>query len=282
MCRGSVVIACAATLALVCSPIRAVSSPCKARLGKESPDLCAPDRVICVASSVTNSLIHNPFRMVVQVNSADNIYVAWEIKDSTGRVLESDSTYGYANGPIQDFLIHGAWHIQAFIFTPAQSEQGTVTLTPSRYTIQTGGVDLPGITIPIRLTTAKSAVVILEPQNPDDLKGAASDWVQAETHAAFNPKLKLETRRIEIMRFDSAEIIGATAEAVLRAWPGQGPFHVSRWRQSGSTAHVALVADGWAGVTYYGTEVSYLIEKSLLSLPGVKQVIFDRQSLPSF
>jgi hypothetical protein len=39
---------------------------------------------------------------------------------------------------------------------------------------------------------------------------------------------------------------------------------------------VTLVADGWAGVTYYATEVNYLIEKSVLNLPGVKKLVFDR------
>ena len=31
-----------------------------------------------------------------------------------------------------------------------------------------------------------------------------------------------------------------------------------------------------AGVTYYATEVNYLIEKSVLNLPGVKKLVFDR------
>jgi hypothetical protein len=240
--------------------------------------LCAPGRVICVSRSVNNSLIRNPFRIAVQVNSADDIYVAWEIRDNTGLVLESDSTYHYANGPIQDFLIGGAWHIQAFIFTPAKSDQGTLTLTPSRYTIQAGGVDLPGITVPVRLITAKSTVTILMPDNPDELKGAAREWVEGETHplAKFDPKLSFSTRQIEIMQIDQAAIIGATAEAVLRSWPGQGPWHVTHWRQSGSTAHVTLVADGWAGVTYYAAQVSCLIEKSVLNLRGVKKLVFDR------
>jgi hypothetical protein len=49
------------------------------------------------------------------------------------------------------------------------------------------------------------------------------------------------------------------------------------WQQSGSIAHVTLVGDNWAGVTYYATEVSYLIQESVLHLPGVTKLIFDKQ-----
>ena len=276
MRKRSLVMACVTTLAFACSPVYAQSSASNAPSAKDAMSLCAPDRLICVSRSVTNSLIRNPFRIAVQVNSVDDIYVAWEIRDSTGRVLESDSTYHYTNGPIQDFLIDGAWHIQAFIFTPARSEQGTLALTPSRYAIQTGGVDLPGIKIPIRLTTGTSRVAILLPEHPDELQNAANDWVQDDAHMKFDPKLKLRGREIEIMRFDQSAILGATVEAVLRLWPGQGPWHVTRWRQNGSTAHVAIVADAWAGVSYYGAGAGYLIEKSVLRLPGIRKLVFDR------
>ena len=166
-------------------------------------------------------------------------------------------------------------HVQAFIFTPAKSERGTLTLTPSRYTTEAGGVNLPGVTIPVRLTTAKSTVTILEPDNPDELKHAASDWVESGIDSEFDPKLKLDVHEIEIMRFDRTAIIGATVEAVLRSWPGQGPWHVAYWRQNDSTAHVTLAADNWAGVTYYATEVEYLIKESVLHLPGITKLILD-------
>ena len=116
---------------------------------------------------------------------------------------------------------------------------------------------------------------MLLPNDPDDLKEAASDWVQGEKHPKFSPKLNLVTRQIEIMTFDQTAVIGATVEAVLRAWPGQGVRHVTHWSQNGSVAHVTTVADGWAGVTYYATEVDYLIEKSVLNLPGIEKVVFD-------
>jgi hypothetical protein len=270
------ILGCAVVSILLCPSIDAQSSANSEKpAATGSKRLCSKGKIICVSKSVTNSLVNNPFRIGVQVNSADDIEVAWEIRDSTGQVLESSSTGDYVNQPTRDFALGRTLHAQAFIFTPAKSSRGTLTLTPSRYTIQTGGVDLSGITIPVRLTTAKSTVTTLEPENPDELKGAVSDWVQGEEHPEFNPKLKLVARQIEVMRFNRTAIIGATAEAVLRSFPGQGPWHVTHWQQSRSTAHVTLVGDGWAGVTYYATEVSYLIKESVLNLPGIKKLVFD-------
>jgi hypothetical protein len=269
MRRRLLILGCAIISALACSPSMDAQSPSETPAAKGPEKLCAPGKLICVSKSATNSQVSNPFRIDVEVNSADDIQVAWEIRDSTGQVLESSSTGDYVNQPTENFSVGRTLHVQAFIFTPAKSERGTVTLTPS-------GGDLPGITIPVHLTTAKSTVTILMPDKPDELADSASDWVQGEKHPKFDPKLNLRTRQIEIMQFDQAAIIGATVEAVLRSWPGQGPWHATHWRQGGSTAHVTLVADGWAGVTYYATEVNYLIEKSVLNLPGVKKLVFDR------
>lgn len=270
------ILGCAVVWALACLSIDAEPSTISdTRADSISKDLCSKGKIICVSESVTNSLVNSPFRIDVQVNSADDIEVAWEIRDSTGQVLESSSTGDYVDQPTQNFSLGRVLHIQAFIFTPAKAGRGTLTLTPSRYTIQTGGVNLPGITVPVRLATATSTITILEPKNPDDLKDAASEWVQGEKHPEFDPKLKLVARRIEVMQFAPAAIIGATAEAVLRSWPGQGAWHVVGWRQSGSTAHLTLVGSGWAGVTYYETEISYLIKQSVLNLPGIKKIVFD-------
>jgi hypothetical protein len=236
---------------------------------------CAEGRIICIPKSETNSLIGNPFRVDVQVNSDLDIFIAWEIRDSTGQVLESSSTYDYNVGPTQDFTLGRVFHIVAFIFTPSKSSRGTLTLTPSRYTIQTGGVNLPGLTIPVRLSTAKSTVTTLEPANPAELTNAVIDRMDRSEGGDFNPRLKLVERKTEIMQLDQTAIIAATVEAVLRLSPGQSPWHITHWRRSGSTAHVTLVGGGWAGSSYYGAEVGYLMRKSALHLPGIKDLVFD-------
>ncbi len=240
-----------------------------------SNGLCSKDRIICVSDSVANSLIGNPLRVDVQVNSTDDIDVAWELRDNSGQVLESSSTFDYADQPTENFTPGRTLQIVAFIFSTAKTEHGTLTLIPSRYTVQTGAVSLTRITIPVHLTTAKSTLTIMEPTSSDDLKSAVIEWVEGDHHGEFNPKLKLIPRLIEIMQFEKSATIGATAEAVLRSSPGQDRWHVIHWQAVDSTAHVTLVGSGWAGVSYYLTSVSYLIEKSVLNVPGIQKLVFD-------
>lgn len=249
----------------------------KAGSTPEAKKLCTQGRVICVSDSVGNSLISNPFRIDVQVNSPDEIFIAWEIRDGTGRMLEANSTYDYTvTEPGRDASIGRMVRVTVFIFATAGAADGTLKLTPSRYTAQTGEVDLDSLTIPIRLNMVTSTVTILEPANPEVFKGAAAEWVEGETHPEFKPTVKLVPRQITILHFDQKDLIGATAEAVLRSWAGQGGWHVTDWQKDGSTAHVTLEGGGWAGVTYYATEVTFLIKQCLLNLPGIKNIVFDR------
>ena len=95
--------------------------------------LCNEGRIICVSKSLTNSLIANPFRIDVDVSSADEIEVAWEIRDGTGQVLESASTYELVDVPTRHLLPRSTLHIQGFIFTPAKSQYGTLILSPSPF-----------------------------------------------------------------------------------------------------------------------------------------------------
>ena len=276
--RCLLILGCAIPSVLPCLSLQA-ESPAKSKTPADSAtyNLCSEARIICVSKSVVNSLVNNPFRIDVQANSADDIQILWEIRDNTGQLLESSSTYDYTDQPTEDFTPGRTLHIQAFIFRPAKSTRGTLTLTPSRYTIRDGGVNLQRITIPVRLTTAKSTVTVLMPEKPEELKSTVNDWMDGADHKKFDPRVKLVPQQVEIMQFDRAAIIGATVEAVLRSWPGQGQWHVAHWQQSGTTAHVKLITDGWTGVTYYATAVCYLIWKSVVHLPGIKDVVFDRE-----
>jgi len=237
--------------------------------------ICSEGRIICVSQSVAHSLVSNPLRIEVHVNSPAEIEVDWEIDDSTGQVLESSSTYEYPDMPTGDSSPTKTLHIQDFIFTPAKSESGTLTLRPTRYGAATGKADLPGLDIPVRLTTARTSVTTLEPFDPQALGTAVVEWMDSHDPPEFDPKLKLVLRHDTIMRIDRDAIIGATAEAVLRSGTFQCPWHVTDWHQEGRTAHVRIAGDGWAGMSYSLTEVDYLIRKSVLNLPGIKKFVFD-------
>jgi len=103
-----------------------------------------------------HSLISNPFRLDAHVNSPDDIEVKWEIRDGAGQVLESSPTYDYMDLAVRSSAPSKVWHIQDFILKPAESEHATLILTPNRYTVREGWVDLPGFEIPVRLTTKKA------------------------------------------------------------------------------------------------------------------------------
>lgn len=237
--------------------------------------LCNEGRIICVSRSVAHSLISNPFGLEVRVNSPDDIELDWKIEDSTGQVLESSSTYDEIDVPTRHSSPKTTLHIQGFVLKPAKSQSGTLILSPSRFSVSIGKTDLPAVGIPVQLTTAKTLVTWSEPEDPEALKRAVVEWVDSEDHQEFRPKLKLLQRQLAIMRVESDAIIGATAESVLRNSDGQGPWHVIFWHQDGSTAHVIIQGGAWAGVTYYTKKVSYLIEESVLNLPGIKTFIFD-------
>jgi hypothetical protein len=257
-----------------------MGKPSTLRMGSAHPSstdlLCNEGKIICVSRSVAHSLVSNPFGLEVLVNSPDDIELDWEIEDSTGQVLESSSTYDDIDLPTRHSSPKNTLHIHGFLFEPAKSQTGTLTLSPSRFSISTGKVDLPAFKIPVQLTTAKTLVTWLEPEDPEALQRAVVEWVESEDHPEFRPKLKLLPRQVAIMRVESDAITGAIAEAVLRHIGGQDPWHVTYWHQDGSTAHVTIQGSGWAGVTYYLTEVSYLIKESVLNLPGIKTFIFDQ------
>ncbi|MGA2592086.1 MAG: hypothetical protein ABSH32_19415 [Bryobacteraceae bacterium] len=238
--------------------------------------LCDPGKIICISKSVAHSLISNPFRLEVHVNSSDDIEVRWEIREGAGQVLESSSTYDYPDSTAGNSPPSKVFHSQDFILKPAESEHGTLILTPSRYTVREGGVDLRGFEIPVRLTTEKTLVTTLEPEDPKALHAAVIEWVEGEHHGDFDPTLKLVPHQVEVMRIDPDAVIGATVEAALRSFGGQGPWHVTHWNRDGKTAHVTIEGGGWAGVTYYLTEVSYDIRKSVLNLPRVEKFVFDQ------
>jgi len=74
---------------------------------------------------------------------------------------------------------------------------------------------------------------------------------------------------------DRTDIVGATAEAMLRSLPSQEQWHVGGWFEEGSgTVHIKMNGDGWAGMSSYWTEVQCLIRKSLLHISENREVVF--------
>jgi hypothetical protein len=149
-------------------------------------------------------------------------------------------------------------------------------LTPIRYDPSSGKTDLPELIIPIRLDTGTSLVAILLPVNNDDFNAeAVAQFGEPERRGELSLKTTLVKHTVMVMKVDSSHIIGATAAAAARAWPGQGPWHVIDSRLNGDTANITITGDGWAGVSFYLEELHFIITKSLLDIHGVKRVQFN-------
>jgi hypothetical protein len=77
------------------------------------------------------------------------------------------------------------------------------------------------------------------------------------------------------MKLDEKSRMVATADAVLRAMPGEGgPWHVRSLHLDQGTAPLALSADACTGVSYYWLAVGHVLEKSLEQFPGMRRVEF--------
>src|SRR5262249_36918985 len=137
--------------------------------------------------------------------------------------------------------------------------------------------ELPSLRIPVRLQLGATTVTIIQPKDPDAMKLAVNRWMDEATHSSpeFDPKLNVVRRQFRIMRIEPESLVGATAEAVLRSFPGQEQWHVANWHREKDTGHIQINGDGWAGVSTYMQEVHYLLKLSLLNLPEIKNFVLD-------
>ncbi len=252
---------CAASLTLAAALAGCGSSP--------PGPLCNDARTLCVSAAAT---ISNPMRIDVKTaNLPGRFQLVWQIDDSTGQMLGGSTPGEYDSERDQD--ASGTFHIQDFLFMRAAADHGTLVLH-ARGAPDTE--DFAELRVPVRLPTGSSEVTTLTPEDPDALRAALVEWTDQPHRegAVFDPPLKLVPQRTTIMRIPPDAQIGATAEAALRAHPGQAAFHVKDWTQENGTAQVELKGEGWAGVSFYLLEVEYLVRRSLLALPGISAVEF--------
>jgi hypothetical protein len=242
--------------------------------------LCNGSGLLCVSSSLVHSEISVPLDFTVIINSPDEIYVAWEVADSTGQILESNSTYDFLIPVTSTAPSRKALHIKDYFLKPAKSDTGFLTLTPSRFDTATGKSNLPPLEIPVRLTIATTQLTYLLPKDEGAFISEVAASIDNQSHKNFSAKTPLTLHTVTAMKVNPDQIIGATAEATSLGYPGQGPWHIIDARRDGDTAHLTLAGGGWTGVTYYLTGLNYLLTQSVLRIPGVKHVEFDQPPSP--
>lgn len=237
--------------------------------------LCNEGATVCVPENVENSLISVPLDITVSVKTSGQTEISWEVTDSTGQILESGSTSDYRFPVQSESQTRKTLRIRDYFLRPPNSNTGTLILSPSRLSSSGGSTKLSQLKIPVRLDTTRTILTVVLPANHDEFAAAVAEWVDdgQQGELAFNGPLVSQT--VTVMHLRPADVVGATAEAAVRAWPSQGTWHVIDSSTVRDTARVTLNGDGWMGVTYYLAEAHFIITKSLLQLPAVKHVKFD-------
>lgn len=241
--------------------------------------LCNQGRVVCVPASLPNSLISNPLTVDVQIDSPATIDVDWELRDSSGRTLDFGSTEDRPDWPGSSASPHRTLHLMDFILRPAASQQGTLILSPSCREGSDAGDDLPQLAIPVRLSTARSVVTILEPEDPNRFHDDIYSW--ANSHLSTDPTpyhtdIPFAAHRVEVMAFEPRVAVGITAAVILDRYRGESPWRLTHWYRVGRTAHVGMQGSGWSGVGNYVSMLNYVLRRSMLSIPGIDNYVYDR------
>jgi hypothetical protein len=248
---------------------------------KAAAPLCSKDGVVCVAGSLAGSLISNPIRVDLEVTSAEYVDLAWELRDGTGNVIQSSSTYNHMDWPDERIPLHRTFHVVDFILKPAASSRGTLTISPlTEDGLPEGDKSLSAVVLPVRLNTDESSITVFEPAKEDAFDDdffsrAFSGHTDLNRTNAGRAKIPFKADRLRVMHFEPRDLVGITAAAVLERNPGQSVWYLIHWGRVGSTAHVTIQGSAWAGVSFYFVTLDYILRRNMLALPGIHHFVWD-------
>ena len=237
--------------------------------------VCNQDSTLCVKGAVEQSLIQNPLYFEVQVRCPSQIKLGWELRDASGKVLDQDPDGRLA------FLVNKASAsertvaVRDFALAPAKSSHGMLLLHATTYSISGENHPLPELSIPVRLDPRTTNVSYAAPAS-DEFSQAVTNSVESDPAHPVAIQAEVDWRTTTLLYVQPAMLGGAAAEAAARADPSQGSWHVINYSKAQNTAHLTILGDGWAGVTYYLTGLTYLLEKTVEHQAGVRRVVFDR------
>ena len=253
--------------------------PIHANAGVPAEDqLCNEGRTVCVAAATENSLVTNPVRLQVHVNSPDWVELEWEIRDDSGKRIDWNGTKGRMDWPTQNPSPQRTLHILDFILTTAASDHGTITIAPKLVRPNIEPQPLPILSFPVRLTRKVSNVTISVPADPAGFDHEFWDWWfdTPGDPKKFRTNINFKRQELEVMQFAPDALIGITAAAVLTPKPAPGLWQVFGWHRAGTTAHVTIDGSAWAGVANWYAMTEYLMYRSMLAIPGIHNLVLDR------
>ena len=243
--------------------------------GPRRNTICNQDGTLCVKGAVEQSLVQNPLYFEVQVRCPSHIELGWELRDDSGKVLDQDPAGRLA------FLVNKAsasertLAVRDFALARAKSSHGKLVLHATTYSISGENHALPELSIPVRLDPRTTNVTYAAPAS-EEFSQAVKDSVESDPAHPVPIQAEVDWRTTILLYVQPAMLGGAAAEAAARADPSQGPWHVINYSKAQDTAHLTILGDGWAGVTYYLTGLTYLLEKTVEHQAGMRRVVFDR------
>jgi hypothetical protein len=234
--------------------------------------ICNEGGSVCVNSSLRNSMVEIPLYFAVQIKCPDEVTVAWELRDDSGKVLDQDLEGRLAFLVTRISSIERTLAVRDFFLLPAKSDHGQLILHSTTCGDQK---TLPDLSIPVKIDLRTSDVIYAVPANDEEFDAEVDDYVESGT-TRHPIRSKVNWRTKSVLHVRSGMTGGAAAETVARDNPGQSSWHVIDYRRVGSTVHLTTFGDGWAGVTYYLVPLDYLIEKTVEHQPGVRHIAFDQ------
>jgi hypothetical protein len=244
--------------------------------GPKPKTTCNQDGTLCVKTDVEQPVVVNPLYFEVRVRCSQQIKLGWELRDDSGKVLDQDPDGRLAFLVNKVSVSERTLGIRDFALAPAKTSHGNLVLHATTYSI-VGGENhlLPELSIPVRLDLRTSDVTYAVPAG-DEFSDAVIASVESDSAHPIPMRAELRWRTTTLLYVRPAMLGGAAAEASARAYPGQGPWHVINYSNAQGNAHLTILGDGWAGVTYYLTGLNYLLEKTTQHEAGVRRVVFDR------
>jgi hypothetical protein len=267
-------------LSLLCCLLAAPLLHPQARSAPQQSKVCNQDRTLCVNAAVEQSVIGNPLYFEVEVRCADRVELGWELRDDSGWTLAQDPDGSLAFVITRKSASDRTLAVRDFGLAPATTSPGKLVLHVTPFSSSGRQQPLPDLSVPVRLDLRTTTVTYAAPADPDAFSRSIAATM--DTDPAHPVPMQAEVRWLTktLLYTPPAMLEGAATEAAALSDSGQGPWHVVNYQREQSTAHITILGEGWAGVSYYLAGLDYLLEKTTLHQPGVRHVVFDQSPDP--
>lgn len=242
--------------------------------------VCNQDSTLCVKAAVEKSVVQNPLYFEVEVMCPDPVELGWELRDDAGQTLAQDPDGSLAFRVSKTTAAQRTLAVRDFGLLPAKTSHGTLVLHATAFSASGQNHTLPELSIPVQLDLRTTTVTYAVQANVNAFSQAVDNTVESDPAHPVPMQAEIQWRTKTVLYAPPSMLGGAAAEAAALADSGQGPWHVANYAEVQDTAHITVLGQGWAGVSYYLTGLDYLLQKTAEHQPGVRHVVFDTSPEP--